>query len=813
MPEPPGATRRIAPADIAAAALLAVAVLVRVAALAAPSLAETNYEEAEVGLMARSVLQGDFIALWWGVPYLGTVHVYLAGWLFALFGASTLVLRLVPLLLSLVGPVFTYGLARALLGPGWALVTLAWWALPPAYLTRLSLTPYNYVGSVGWGAAILYLTHRAVTRRPPSGRIFGLLGLFSGLALWDHLISLCFLAVSGLWLLGAALRRDGRPPVRAGWLWLGGLLLGSLPFWLWNATHGFETVTVLLWPGVGPRAPLAARVDSMVIFLADVLGRARDFWGHRTPGPPFGTLLAFVYVPAGACLLVGLAATGAQRLAGKPRPAWAPPAGTGLVVTAFVLACAQYVLSSHHGERYLMPVYATAPILLAASARTLAHRARWLAGLLAVLLVSVHVLDNVQLARVGAGQARRPVDEVIAFLLRQDLRYVYAHARVAWPMRFESSERLVVSDLRGYLGSRYLRRAGGGSYVAPYFKVMEMVDLAPRVAMVTHDGAGIPKAFELDSALRLLGGTHRRTQVGAYTVFWDFQPPSSRIQEIPPGSIALRASSGAEYASHAIDRNIATTWKSSETQVPGIVVEATLDRPRPLAKVLMDPGNLIRDYPRGVRIETSLDGAQWRERVAVAFHLGGMDWLGAHPKLNVKGRLAIWLDPVETRHVRITQIATTAEKVRWTIAELFLYEASPHPSTAEPARFVAADEWGAVQAQLRAGAVEAVYSTDEGHVFFARHLAAGFRTVTLRDRRDEPVQRSERVVHVARSNAFFLPAASPVLEEDFRAHGLAVVTHRFASGVLYVASGRSPSEPLYWAHGRLLRLAVPADRR
>src|SRR5688500_1600432 len=115
MLEAPGTVRRIEPADMAAAALFGVAVLVRVAALAAPSLAESNYEEAEAGLMARHVLQGDFIALWWGVPYLGTLHVYLAGLLFALFGATTPVLRLAPLLLSLVGAVFTYRLARVLL--------------------------------------------------------------------------------------------------------------------------------------------------------------------------------------------------------------------------------------------------------------------------------------------------------------------------------------------------------------------------------------------------------------------------------------------------------------------------------------------------------------------------------------------------------------------------------------------------------------------------------------------------------------------------------------------------------------------------
>ena len=143
-----------------------------------------------------------------------------------------------------------------------------------------------------------------------------------------------------------------------------------------------------------------------------------------------------------------------------------------------------------------------------------------------------------------------------------------------------------------------------------FFRAMEAVDLAPRVALVTHEGAGFPWAHELARALQLLGGIHRRATVGAYTVFWDFAPPSGGIREIPPASIALRVSSSPEHAPLAIDRHIVTTWKSREAQRPDIRVEATLDRPRPLTKILMDPGNQVRDYPRGLRVETSLDGVE-----------------------------------------------------------------------------------------------------------------------------------------------------------------------------------------------------------
>lgn len=236
-------------------------------------------------------------------------------------------------------------------------------------------------------------------------------------------------------------------------------------------------------------------------------------------------------------------------------------------------------------------------------------------------------------------------------------------------------------------------------------------------------------------------------------------------------------------------------------------MEIQLDRPRRVAKVSLDPGNLSRDQPRGLRVEGSLDGRSWREIVSTPRLLGGIDWLGRHPRLNPRGKVGVWFGPTETRYLRLTQIGRTSEKVNWTIAELVVHEEAPEDvATPEPAGFIPPADSSRLQALLAASGVEALYSTDEGNIFFTRHLSPRMHTVTLRDRMWEAVHRSERVVKFERPNGFFLPTEAPLLVADFRRRGLAFERHRLPSGVLYVTPPQPGAPPLYWDYGRLLGL-------
>ncbi|MGH7319495.1 MAG: discoidin domain-containing protein [Candidatus Rokuibacteriota bacterium] len=809
LPAFPPRIRAIARADtLAAIGLLLLALISRVCLLLLPEFAEANYEEATVGVMARHILQGDYVVFWWGQPYLGTAQAYLAAALFGFLPATTLTLRLVPLLLSLTAAFFSYRLARDLVGPRWSLLTLLWWTVPPAFLTRFGLTPYNYITCVAYGSIILYLTHRAVYRSTGSPRVWYVLGGVWGLALWDHLISLAYVAASGLWLAFRALHPRGPTPHR-GWLrrCAVGALVGSVPLWSWNLLHRFETITSMVTPHAASPERWLVRVEHVLVHLPlQLLGKAHVFWADPSGTMHSAALLGLVYLPVLAVSgywLVRAVLPGRRRAASSFGDM---PVGVELLVATVLFASAQVVFSQYNKGLYLMPIYSAVPVLLAAWGRWLSRRGRWLPGLLVIALLVLDGTDNFKLieASVRRRDAPRPVDALIKRLGEERIRHVYAHYRVAWMLAFESGEAIIASDFHGYLENRFMLAGKSGSYMAPYFRDMVRVDLSPRVALVTHEGLGRPTAAQLADSLTVLGGSYRRTAVGQYTILHDFHPPSRAIREIPASSIRLRSSHRPEDAPRAIDRNIATRWQSGIPQQPGISLEADLDRPRRVAKIVLDPGSTTHDYPRAIRVEVSLDGVTWQEASIIPRHLGGADWLGGHPKFNVRGKLGIWIGPVLAKSIRLTQTAARRDGHFWTVAELFLYEDAVSPP--DLSTLMREGALASIATFIRQHGIGAVYGSDEVSPLLIRELPPSVKTVTLRDKMFTPVERSERVVRFQRKTAFLLASESPRLAETLRRHGIPFQTHDVAGAVLYVAERQRDAPPLYWTENHLLAL-------
>ena len=84
--------------------------------LLANSLGTLDADEAVWGLMARHVLDGEVSTFYWGQPYGGTLEVFLTAPLFAVFGSSTLALKLVPAALFAVAAVLVWRVGRRTVG-------------------------------------------------------------------------------------------------------------------------------------------------------------------------------------------------------------------------------------------------------------------------------------------------------------------------------------------------------------------------------------------------------------------------------------------------------------------------------------------------------------------------------------------------------------------------------------------------------------------------------------------------------------------------------------------------------------------------
>jgi hypothetical protein len=242
-----------------------------------------------------------------------------------------------------------------------------------------------------------------------------------------------------------------------------------------------------------------------------------------------------------------------------------------------------------------------------------------------------------------------------------------------------------------------------------------------------------------------------------------------------------------------------------------MVVEVELERPRRVAKIVLDPGFRVDDFPIGLRIEVSPDGRAWQEVVRAPRHVGGIDWLAGHPKLNVRGKLGIWIGPLTAKAVRLTQIAKPREPPlppQWTIAELVLFEEAPAGASPDPATLLRGEALAAVVRFLTEHGIGRVFSSDEAGVLLARALPPSVGAVALRDPKFRPPAQSERVVRFRRRTAFLLAADDAELLEALRRHGIPVERREVAGAVVYVTEPRPEATPLYWDYGRLLALST-----
>src|SRR5690242_4421466 len=99
---------------------------------------EIDADEAVVGLMAMQV-PGELPAFYWEQHYLGTIEPLVAAGLFALAGPSAAALKLVPAAFSVAFIGLVYLTARPVFGPGPALLSALYLAVPPSFFAAWSV--------------------------------------------------------------------------------------------------------------------------------------------------------------------------------------------------------------------------------------------------------------------------------------------------------------------------------------------------------------------------------------------------------------------------------------------------------------------------------------------------------------------------------------------------------------------------------------------------------------------------------------------------------------------------------------------------
>lgn len=142
-----------------------------------------------------------------------------------------------------------------------------------------------------------------------------------------------------------------------------------------------------------------------------------------------------------------------------------------------------------------------------------------------------------------------------------------------------------------------------------------------------------------------------------------------RLDGVPLPIVSVAVSDNQAFAPRTIDGDLTTRWELGRGQRPGDWLAADVGSIKALRGVELAIGRFTADYPRRVRVETSLDGAAWEAAWIGAG--GGPALTGAvfHPTIVP---ITFPIPSRRGRFVRVTQLGSDPV-FYWSVAELRVY--------------------------------------------------------------------------------------------------------------------------------------------
>lgn len=390
-------------------------------------------DEAVVGLMARHILQGDLPIFYWGQHYLGTLEAFFTAALFAIFGASALVVKLSAFLLFSAFLVSHFFLAREAVSVRVAALATVPLAISPAFLTIWSLKLRGgYMALLLLGTLALLLAVKLMRHGYTRRRAF-LLGLLLGLGWWTHFLSAVYLIP----ILCILLWKDEKRFFSTVALpFSGGFLLGGLPFWAYNLTHSWASLRVH-----------GAQQTEVVL----------DFFHFLQPGlsillgarPNWGTTDLFPY--AGP-LIISLAIICSATWLWKYFRNHTPPRFEGKHLLLFFALLFPFIFSASGfawfvtEPRYLIPLYSVIYILMMAAFQRKAAQYALCALLVGLNLAGTFLVTHEEFTGYTNVESN---EELLSFLRQNKINRVCAPYWTAYRLTFESEEDIICNPPEG----------------------------------------------------------------------------------------------------------------------------------------------------------------------------------------------------------------------------------------------------------------------------------------------------------------------------------------------------------------------------
>ncbi len=620
-----------------------------------------------IGLMSIRTLGGEFPVFFYGQSFMGSLEVFLNAPLFLLFGASPYTLQVLPILNSLIFILLVYLLARRVSGVRVARLTALWLAMPPVFLMKWNVEARShYPLTLTLGTVLILLTCRIISsreRHPNPVLTMTAWGLIAGLGFWTNLLIMAYILPSAflLWV------DDKKVFWKAGFpALLGGLILGALPFLLFQGVSGWPILQVTQALGSLPpnrlKNLLTNALPILIGLVPPIRGSGRQAILVLLSGLYLASLGYFLFRQRQG--LRSLLTFRRTRTAGRELLVL-------LLLTNVLLSLftgfSQWL--SDHCQRYLLPVYTALPIILFTFLGEGKGRfGRWVLGLATVFLLGFHFWGNfvqdtwlvLRPQKYQLFQERLTREyEMVAFLQSNGYDRIYTEESIGKKAMLLGGKTLVCSD----------------PYQEVYLKNAELVDAGKKTGFLFY---GENPLFE--NTLIGAGGNYRKIKINdLYTLYGDFvPPPAGQLVPRQGWSASGRPESG--ESSSIFDNDMDTGW--SVPQVPGATLLIDMGRVNSVNRIFYLPHD-YREVPAGFQVEVSENGRQWTLVSRISAYWGPFFWSGPHPMIKVRqGRVETAFPEVKARYLKLT--LTAGDKNRnWSVAEFFVEKPleGEHPGT------------------------------------------------------------------------------------------------------------------------------------
>lgn len=636
-------------------------------------------DEAIVGLMARHILAGsEWPIFYYGQNYMGSFEAILTAGVFGIIGATSLALKVVPLVFSLYLILAIYLFTKRIASEWAAKVAVLLAAFPPSALTIWSTKARGgFVEIVALGTVSLLLAYLIISQPKDRARNTVLLGLSIGLGWWINNQMIYYaLAAAFIFALFAPRALGWKEALRCAALGIASFIVGSVPFWYANLFHEprFATFTELLGRAAPGDASFSKHLVGFFTESLPILVGAARFWSDAEVFPGAKLFFALLYV-----LLFLLFSGFFLAKANSEQSKTSRLAGYGLFISFFLVVAVIFSASSFgwlsRAPRYLLPLYSILFCVCGIGIyqlRLIFHRRGFVhSGDLASYAVLTVLLGAGVVSNFHQGTWYRPGEpvtfqddrvstdhnELYQWLSTHGYNHVFTNYWIGYRIAFETGERVTFSR---YGEPRDLR-----------IPAYEEKDLALR----TEDRlyvVGPKEAAALELQLAGQGFVYKKSSASGYQLIYDIRPVVERGAALPLTVQMLSATHKQELLPLILDGDEETRWGSGQPQAPGMAIEIDFGKATLVSGLDLDYGAFLHDAATGLLISGMQEDGSWVE----LFKLGKANWYTRRRKDN--GQAAnyceFYLNPRQLLKLRLEQVGSHPI-FDWSVANIEVYSA------------------------------------------------------------------------------------------------------------------------------------------